>query len=376
MCILPVMRTLFFAERFPPFPGGVAASALRIAVAIARTRTAVHVLALDPAGSAGEATSGDAGVLQVTRIGCAGPREATAGAALRHAAAIGADLVFGHFAGEAGFLAVFHARLAGVRSVVSIRGNDLDRGTLGHDDFARLLWTMEHADRIAAVTREHVRKAKALAGRDDVRWTPNVVDPERFRPVLPEPRVAAELGLAADDETVGFSGELRPRKGMHVLLDALSRLAITRPRTRLVLLGGVHPEARPAFAAAVRDRGLSDRIREVPYSDPATLPARLACCQVLAFPSLADGLPNALLEAMAAGRPCVASAVGGALDVIEDGQSGLLVPPGDAGALARACGSLLADPTRARMLGAAARLRIERSFGPAREAMDLRALLG
>jgi glycosyltransferase involved in cell wall biosynthesis len=145
---------------------------------------------------------------------------------------------------------------------------------------------------------------------------------------------------------------------------------------RLLLLGGVHPGARSAFAAAVRERpALAGRIVEAPgRPDPGALAARLALCRVLAFPSLADGLPNALLEAMAAARPCVATAVGGAPDVLEDGRSGVLVPPGDAAALARALAAVLADPAWARALGEAARERVLRSFGPDRERADLSAL--
>jgi glycosyltransferase involved in cell wall biosynthesis len=361
------LRTLFVAERFPPFPGGVAASAGRIARAIAATWGPTAVLALDPGLPAGTVASGGEPDLPVTRVGAAGSREAVVAAALRHAATVPAEVVFGHFAGEAGFLAVLHGRLTGARSVVSIRGNDLDRGALGDDGFARLVWTLERAHLVAAVTREHARKAAALAGRDHVWFTPNVVDTSRF---LPPPGPGRE-----DDEAVGFSGELRPRKGLFVLLDALALLATARPRVRLLLLGGVHPAAREAFAAAVREKGLASRIREVPFrAEPSGLAADLASCRVLAFPSLADGMPNALLEAMAVARPCVATAVGGAPDAIEDGRSGILVPPGDAPALAGALDALLGDPDRARSLGEAARRRVERCFGPAREREDLLAL--
>src|SRR5207302_819758 len=83
--------------------------------------------------------------------------------------------------------------------------------------------------------------------------------------------------------------------------------------------------------------------------------------------SRAEGMSNALLEYMAAGRPIVASAVGAAPELIEDGVHGLLVPPGDAGALARALAALLDDPGRARRLGEAARARAEACYG--REAM-------
>jgi glycosyltransferase involved in cell wall biosynthesis len=93
------------------------------------------------------------------------------------------------------------------------------------------------------------------------------------------------------------------------------------------------------------------------------------------LPSLRDGLPNALLEAMACGRPVIASRVGGIPEVIRDGVDGVLVPPGDIALLAQAMSTVLANPGEAAALGARARLRVSEEFAADRErAADLALL--
>src|SRR6185369_13721815 len=109
------------------------------------------------------------------------------------------DLVWGHYLSLAGFLAVWFGRLNSVPSVVSIRGNDLDRDVFPPGDFSRIEWTLRHATGITAVTRDLARKAQALTGRDDVRHLRNVVDCEAFRPSPEAGRAARErLGVGAD----------------------------------------------------------------------------------------------------------------------------------------------------------------------------------
>jgi glycosyltransferase involved in cell wall biosynthesis len=100
--------------------------------------------------------------------------------------------------------------------------------------------------------------------------------------------------------------------------------------------------------------------------------ALLAGCDVFCLPSLAEGLPLVVLEAMLQARPVVATPVGGTAELVVDGETGVLVPPGDAGALAHALSDLLADPARARRMGDAGRARVLAEFSEA--AMSKRVL--
>ena len=114
----------------------------------------------------------------------------------------------------------------------------------------------------------------------------------------------------------------------------------------------------------------------VPHTPHEHLPACYNLLDVLALPSLHDGLPNALLEGMACARPVVASAVGGILDVVADGQDGLLVPPGDVAALTDALLHLLRAPDERVRLGAAARQTVASRFGLEREVAQNLELYG
>jgi glycosyltransferase involved in cell wall biosynthesis len=163
-----------------------------------------------------------------------------------------------------------------------------------------------------------------------------------------------ELG-AVDGEPIVFTcARLDPQKGHRVLLDAAAEL----PGVRFALAGS-GPEEVTLEAHAERV-GVRDRVRFLGHRDD--IPELLAACDVFALPSLYEGSSLAVLEAMGAGRAVVSSAIGGTDELIEHGDSGVLVPPGDARALASALRRLLGDDgTRAR-LGARARQRAQDDF--------------
>jgi glycosyltransferase involved in cell wall biosynthesis len=146
-----------------------------------------------------------------------------------------------------------------------------------------------------------------------------------------------------------------PIKGFDVLLDALPALRARVPSAHVVLLGD--GEDRPALEARARALGVAERVHLL--GAVADVPAHLAAADVLAAPSRNEGMGRVLVEAMALGVPVVGSAVGGIPDVIEDGECGRLVAPGDAAALAEALADLGADAALRAKLGAAARPRAE-----------------
>jgi L-malate glycosyltransferase len=151
--------------------------------------------------------------------------------------------------------------------------------------------------------------------------------------------------------TILTVANLRREKAHEILLDAVARVGSTHADLRVVIAGD-GPRAAELRALAAK-LGLDDRVEFLGHCDDVGTLLREADLFVL--PSRSEASPNSVLEAMAAGVPIVASAVGGLLELVQPGRTGLLVPPNDAPSLARAIESLLADPGRARALGAAAR---------------------
>jgi glycosyltransferase involved in cell wall biosynthesis len=151
-----------------------------------------------------------------------------------------------------------------------------------------------------------------------------------------------------------FVGRLVERKGVHILLDALSLLS-EEPPTRLTVIGD-GPE-RDALEHRARALGVADRVDFLGFIPRAELERELAACDALVLPAVVDakgdveGLGVVLLEAMSFGKPVIASDVGGIPDIVIQEQNGLLVPPGDANALAGAVERLARDPAMVRRLG-------------------------
>jgi glycosyltransferase involved in cell wall biosynthesis len=160
---------------------------------------------------------------------------------------------------------------------------------------------------------------------------------------------------------VGMVGNLDPRKNPTLLVEALARVRAAVPDARAVLVGAFRD---PAYEARVRGQiaalGLTGVVTVTGFlANPFPVVRTL---DVLAHPARRDPFPLALLEGMALARPIVASAVGGIPAMIEDGTSGVLVPPDDAAALAAALVALLRDPARRERLGAAAHARLATRF--------------
>jgi len=171
----------------------------------------------------------------------------------------------------------------------------------------------------------------------------------------------AEPVRLADDPTILEVARLADVKGQRSLLRALTDLDAT------AVLVGRDLEQDGAYERELRAEaerlGVVDRVVFAGYRDD--VPALLAGCDVFCLPSEMEGLPLVVLEAMAQGKPVVATAVGGTPELVVHGETGLLVQPGDVEALTAALAQLLADPEQARRMGEAGRERVQREFGAA-----------
>lgn len=216
------------------------------------------------------------------------------------------------------------------------------------------------ADRIIAVS-EAVRDLLLENGvpPDLVRVVPNGIEPAGY--LHPDPLESQDFRrrfAPAGGPLLVVSARLVPEKGHAVLLRALSRLQPAFPGLRTAVVGE-GPE-RPVLAALASELGLSANVVWAGFQ--TKVPEILAAADVFVLPSFQEGLPLAVLEAMAAGLPVVATAVGGTPEAVVDGQTGRLVPAGDEVALATALAPYLADPALAQAAGAAGRQRLLAHF--------------
>jgi glycosyltransferase involved in cell wall biosynthesis len=194
----------------------------------------------------------------------------------------------------------------------------------------------------SAAARTHLEREGVPSARIHV--IPNGVSVERFAPIAMVRPVRTFVTVA----------NLRREKAHDVLLHAAARLAPSHPDLRFVLAGGGPQEAE--LKALATRLGIDAQVEFRGHVED--VPALLAGADAFVLPSRTEAFPNAAIEAMAAGLPVVASAVGGLLDLIDDGRTGVLVPPDAVARLADAMAALVAEPARASRLGAAARAEV------------------
>lgn len=246
------------------------------------------------------------------------------------------------------------ARRAGVPHLFTMHGSRYYAGRLQRRIAMRLAAFFSSS--IVAVSRTLTRHLV----RD--LWIPQsrvVTIPNGVRPgPAVQSGLREELGLGSGDQLVVAVGNLYPVKGHEYLLQTLAQLATTFPTLHVAIAG--RGELEQPLRERARALHLSDRFHLLGLrSDIANV---LAGADVFVLPSLSEGVPLALLEAMLAGRPVVASAVGEVPTVLDEGRAGVLVPAADSAALANALAALLADPARLGRLAAAARERASRAY--------------
>ncbi len=232
------------------------------------------------------------------------------------------DLVDAHYAYPDGAAAARLAEDLGVPFVLSVRGSDLE--VIARDPGRRnpIQRTLQEASAVIAVSRSLARRAAELgAPADRIHVVPNGVDPAIFRP-LDRGAARATLGIPERESIVLAVARLDKVKGIELLVDAMAALrrrAFLSARAHVV---GDGPERRSLDALIARTRA---QVRLHGALPPATLPIWYAAADVVALTSTSEGCPNSVLEALACGRPVIATAVGGVPDLVQDGENGFLV---------------------------------------------------
>ncbi len=257
------------------------------------------------------------------------------------------DLVVGFYAVPTGFVAIFTAAFLGLPSVLCLRGNDMDRALYHAGQLDALRWALEKATAVVGVSTELTHKSTVLSGRHDAHFIPNSVDSDSFRP----------LNGQATPRHILFTGEMRLKKGSEILFPSLLDL---RGDWTLTVAGGFRGQAEAEYRKwAVRERKAASKVRLLPYSrDPEMLTELYNSADLVINPTLWDGMPNSVLEAMACGRPVLSTRVGGLCDLVIDGVTGYLLELHQLDQLAAAMDKILDDPSR-HDIGRAARQHVQ-----------------
>jgi len=369
---------LFLSESFHPVLGGGEQHILRLGRALAGSGMATAVVTRrgDARWAADETIDG----IRVVRVGPAGaPRRGkyamvpAAMAAVRRLRAR-YDVLVVRGTRVLGLPALLAARALGKGVVLQAEvngemtgevytwGTALDRGWARRTVFAGVAarnLLMRDGDAFVAMSRA-IRDEFLGAGvpPQKVAHIPHGVDTGRFRPATGDERRALRqrLGLPIDGRIVIYTGRLLRGKGLEALITAFRLIAAAERSAHLVIVGsgeGHSLSVEADLRAAAQAEALAARVTFAGRVD--AVEDWLRASDVFAFPSMFEALGIALVEAAACGLPAVASRTGGIVDVVEDGRSGVLVPPGDIAPLWAALHRLVTEPDLALGMGAAAR---------------------
>lgn len=242
------------------------------------------------------------------------------------------------------------ARLAGCRHVITMHGGPYYSSNLRRRSSLRLAMALSHRTVVVSHALRATLTGVLGVGRESVDVIHNGV--ARLATVGPA-AVRDELCLDGGDILVVAVGNLKPVKGHEVLLEAVARLPRTSSRVAVAIAGTGTEEAKLKSLAG--RLGLGERLHLLGFRPDVH--ALLDAADIFAMPSVSEGLPMAMIEAMLSGRAIVASDVGGIPELVDSSAVGLLVPPGDAEALAGKLAELIRDAELRSRLGEAARAR-------------------
>ncbi|MBK9601233.1 MAG: glycosyltransferase [Anaerolineales bacterium] len=379
------MKIALLSEKYTPDIGGLAISTGRLGHLLDSVGHKVRVFAPSPNLPASEKQTLPSNGVSVTRFGAHKRADDTLvdwfELIVEEHKREPFDLIHAYFLPQAGFVGTYAGKYLNIPSVVSIRGNDIERAAFDPSKFSHVMYALQNASAVTTNASELAKKAKAFIDRE-IHLIPNGIDTERFKPMERNEMLAEAIGLNGGKrkeervesgesqreacKVIGFVGELREKKGLATLLSGYTQIAKEMP-VSLLLVGEIREGEDKKLFDEFRALNPEHRIvvtGHVPHKD---LPAYYSLMDVFVHPSLRDGMPNAVLEAMACGKAVIATPVGGVLDVLEDGVNGRFTPVNDAEALAQGIKALLKDEQQRKQLGEQARKTIQTAFTPQKE---------
>lgn len=273
------------------------------------------------------------------------------------------DVLHAFFINEMGFLTTLLGQESGIPVINSVRGADLNKHVFSPHQFGQITWTLANSAWSTFVSADLMHRARVLVPavqtKSSAFW--NSIVPLSFDH-LPKPALADQL----QGTVIGSVGSFRDKKGLEYLFDACQSLRSTAEMT-LLLVGDFAEKERGYWEKALQESGFADRVVITGKVSREEALAYLPYMDIFAIPSLRDGCPNAMLEAMLAAKAVVGSCVDAIGEILEDGVNGLVVRPADTEGLANALRRLITQSSLRQRLGMAARQKTLEQLAPAVE---------
>ncbi len=269
------------------------------------------------------------------------------------------DMIHSHLPGQ-NFYSCVAGSLTGCKTIVTYHGGIETFRSGGLRGAIRLGWVRRSADAVVVVC-DHVGQMlrNARFPVEKIVRIYNGIRVEKFQ-VPADGRLRRELGLRKGAKLVGMIANLRESKNYGSFIRAALKVKDSMPQTRFVAVGDMDPAIAKPLLGLVEQLGLQDRFIFLGFR--SDVPEILGELDVFVLSSVSEGFPLVMLEAMAAAKPVIVTRSGGPQEIVEDGRTGLLIPPADPDALAGKICELLANPERAAALARTARAKVASDF--------------
>ncbi|MFQ4142689.1 glycosyltransferase [Chlorogloeopsis sp. ULAP02] len=273
------------------------------------------------------------------------------------------DLFHAFFLNETGYVTTLLATENDIPVINSVRGSDLHKHIFNPKNHAQIAWILENSAWVTFVSRDLQKRATVIAPsvklKSSAFW--NSIAPINFEQ-LPTPALVRELpGII-----IGSSGRFRDKKGIEFLLDACAKLNNELDLT-LLLVGDFIEREKEYWQQQIQQSGIGDRLQITGITSRQEALAYLPHLDIFVIPSLHDGCPNTLLEAMLASRAIIGTRVDAIGEILEDGVDGLLINPGSTEELIASLRYLANKPELRQKLGVAAKTKVLQQLAPSVE---------
>lgn len=247
------------------------------------------------------------------------------------------DIIHAHMA-YVGYVGVWLGKILKKTVIVTVHGSDINIGTQNLPEYRlrkkRIIWALKNCKKVIAVSKALKKKIVALGiPEGKVVFVPNIFDNKKFYP-MDRKEAIKQVNAPTANKIILYVGNLVPIKGLEYLIDAISILVKTRNDFLLVMVGD--GESRSLIERKINELNLNNHIRLIGRRPHNEIPYWMNACDIFVMSSLNEGWPTVISEALACGKPVVATKVGGIPEIITHEKLGLLVEPNNPAAMAMA----------------------------------------